>query len=971
MEVSIMKKFLRYFIGLVIIPMLTTHQATPAARPHETREIVTRSKSLRDKTLAKARAKRTGKTASVYAEKSSEAPEVKVAGAKRKDHDGQKGDKGLEKRYKKDLIPAKHSPIRGLLNNSGTSCYALASLQVLFQLPEFNATLTQKACTTNPILKEYVALRNTAKKPGTPLVTKKFFDSMTPKYFSAQPLPEGQQDAEEFLRRLIEDASTHSDAFNFRQPSVITCNTCYNQRGDSIPFDPETKQELFSTSLQLALPTEDKLFALKDLLDNHFKPEKIHGKNKVKCDTCNKKQISTKQFKLESLPKILMIQLKRFDYTKGIASKITTAVSFPKKDLTLNTHATEDKETAAERSYDLVGIIYHNGDSIGRGHYVSVVKNNKNNTWNLCDDSRVNSISESNVDMCCIGSLITIHPHSDQFIPYILIYAQKVTKPVVEPVTVPATRSVTRALAKALTHAITDTGTDDDGETKEVGEPTKKKKPAVDGNGDDDDSKEPASPGDENSDDNANNTGDDATEKDKDVDDSDNDEVKTGEPVAPDYREIYAALNKGEKNMRNKKLAGINLSGSILDGVDFSGSELTNAKFCEARLSNIIFDGATLNGTDFSGAMLTDITFQDIDEEQRMTFKHVLFAKARMNNINFSDIQMGWTDFSDTFITQMEFNNVKNVVLKPSKKKKSKESRIYSPCDFSRSRITRLLIKNSEFIDMNFQHATIQEFTIRDSEIEDVNFKNCPHINELTIVRCTARNIDMQRITANDLNFNASNLNTVTFRGAKLTNFYINFAELNMPERYDFVTTTVVAARNLDFSDAIITRGFLIGRLAIAPLNGVSKTVGKALTLLTLRNPYLESKAMIHTSRIETIITNSTWHSAKLTGFNISGIRFNELYGFRTIASAQGCVFSNFLLLDDLENLGPEDTLNGMFLTLHQLKLKGAMVDGEIDDAFVSSQGPSLASGLANTAAQSVVSTVASKAAAIAIKVVS
>ena len=64
---------------------------------------------------------------------------------------------------------------------------------------------------------------------------------------------------------------------------------------------------------------------------NFLKKEKLQGENQYRCELCKKKVDAMKYLKLIKLPKILFLQLNRFEYdalTDG-RKKICDRVTFP------------------------------------------------------------------------------------------------------------------------------------------------------------------------------------------------------------------------------------------------------------------------------------------------------------------------------------------------------------------------------------------------------------------------------------------------------------------------------------------------------------------------------------------------------------------------------------------------------------------------------------------------------------------
>uniref|UniRef100_A0A672QA99 Ubiquitin carboxyl-terminal hydrolase 4 n=1 Tax=Sinocyclocheilus grahami TaxID=75366 RepID=A0A672QA99_SINGR len=83
------------------------------------------------------------------------------------------------------------------------------------------------------------------------------------------------------------------------------------------------------------------------------------------CPTCKKHQQATKKFDLWSLPRILVVHLKRFSYNRCWRDKLDTVVDFPIRDLNMSEFVCDPK--ADPYVYDLIAVSNHYG-GMGGGH---------------------------------------------------------------------------------------------------------------------------------------------------------------------------------------------------------------------------------------------------------------------------------------------------------------------------------------------------------------------------------------------------------------------------------------------------------------------------------------------------------------------------------------------------------------------------------------------------------------------------
>ena len=142
-----------------------------------------------------------------------------------------------------------------------------------------------------------------------------------------------QHDIQELCRVLFEaiEASLYETEDNFinnlfegSSTSVVKCLVCNSE---------SVKKDRF---LDISLPVRndyEKIYntSLEMAFRNFLKKEKLEGDNQYKCENCDNKVDALKYLKFTKLPKILFLQLNRFEYdilTDG-RRKICDRVTFP------------------------------------------------------------------------------------------------------------------------------------------------------------------------------------------------------------------------------------------------------------------------------------------------------------------------------------------------------------------------------------------------------------------------------------------------------------------------------------------------------------------------------------------------------------------------------------------------------------------------------------------------------------------
>ncbi|XP_077471390.1 ubiquitin carboxyl-terminal hydrolase 33 [Stigmatopora argus] len=134
---------------------------------------------------------------------------------------------------------------------------------------------------------------------------------------------------------------------------------------------------------------------LQDCLAAFFARDELKGDNMYSCEKCKKLRNGVKFCKMQSLPEILCIHLKRFRHELMFSTKIGTHVSFPLEGLDLQPFLAKDS-SAQIANYDLLSVICHHGTA-SSGHYIAYCRNNLNNLWYEFDDQSVTEVSESYV----------------------------------------------------------------------------------------------------------------------------------------------------------------------------------------------------------------------------------------------------------------------------------------------------------------------------------------------------------------------------------------------------------------------------------------------------------------------------------------------------------------------------------------------------------------------------------------------
>ncbi|CAD6453650.1 566a74af-750d-4e13-8cbb-6eaab4db9f93 [Sclerotinia trifoliorum] len=170
------------------------------------------------------------------------------------------------------------------------------------------------------------------------------------------------------------------DIFEGKMVSETKCLTC------------ETTSQRDETFLDLSIDLE-KNSSVTSCLQKFSAEEMLCEKNKFHCDTCGGLQEAEKRMKIKTLPKVLVLHLKRFKWTDDLTrlQKLFYTVNYPYHLRMFNT--TDDAEDP-DRLYELYAVVVHIGTNAFHGHYVAVIKT-EDRGWLLFDDEMVEPVDKS------------------------------------------------------------------------------------------------------------------------------------------------------------------------------------------------------------------------------------------------------------------------------------------------------------------------------------------------------------------------------------------------------------------------------------------------------------------------------------------------------------------------------------------------------------------------------------------------
>ncbi|RCN31654.1 hypothetical protein ANCCAN_22553 [Ancylostoma caninum] len=127
-----------------------------------------------------------------------------------------------------------------------------------------------------------------------------------------------------------------------------------------------------------------------ECIDLFTKQEQLGEEDSWYCPKCKKHERATKKLDLWNLPQILIIHLKRFQYSKWHRDKIDIPVVIPVKGFELNSKLANERHEHVK--YDLIAMSHHVG-GLGGGHYTASALNKTTGKWFEFNDSCVSEIA--------------------------------------------------------------------------------------------------------------------------------------------------------------------------------------------------------------------------------------------------------------------------------------------------------------------------------------------------------------------------------------------------------------------------------------------------------------------------------------------------------------------------------------------------------------------------------------------------
>ena len=308
---------------------------------------------------------------------------------------------GKNKDYEMNFNDKDKKEFIGLRNMSST-CYMNSILQQFFMIPMLRETILSINTDKQDSILYQLQLTFSALKT----YEFKYYD---PKYFvTVSNLSFFEQmDADEYYGLLVDKLETDINNLNAKNYQNLFKYFFGIKLTDELYFvecNHKRNNESLSYNIQLEVKNYNNI---DDSLKNYFKTEIMGGDNKIICEECKTKRLCHKKLKIKSLPNVLVISLKRFDYDfKNMTKfKLNNYFEFPfelnMSEFLINKNEASDKTDNKNSIYELTGITIHYGVS-DYGHYYDLIKA-VNNKWYKFNDTNITEFNENDIPKEAFG----------------------------------------------------------------------------------------------------------------------------------------------------------------------------------------------------------------------------------------------------------------------------------------------------------------------------------------------------------------------------------------------------------------------------------------------------------------------------------------------------------------------------------------------------------------------------------------
>jgi len=308
------------------------------------------------------------------------------------------------------------------LENFGNSCYVNSALQCLCHIRPFIDIILnlqqQQQQQLPPVTSAYAQLlteMQSIPKGATSAYQLKARISDVNRRFAGTD----QQDSHEFLTILLEilhdelmdnyQNSSIGDLMHGVIRSTVKCLACPEEtitddsflslplpvrRSAAETFDSKIRENICEKFIGIFISRSASDPDIHGSFQAFLSPEQLGENGQWFCENCQNLTDATKRFDLWQLPRVLILQLKRFTCDLTNDTKIATKIRF---DLQLNlSEFMKECEHDSAPLYNLVAVLTHSG-TLASGHYMTFAKHLDDEVWYHFDDQHVRQASSNEV----------------------------------------------------------------------------------------------------------------------------------------------------------------------------------------------------------------------------------------------------------------------------------------------------------------------------------------------------------------------------------------------------------------------------------------------------------------------------------------------------------------------------------------------------------------------------------------------
>ncbi|XP_049850722.1 uncharacterized protein LOC126323767 [Schistocerca gregaria] len=274
------------------------------------------------------------------------------------------------------------------LRNQGATCYLNSFLQSLFHLPYFrSAVYAIPTDSTNPTIPYALQLLfwdlETSNKPVFTTELTKSFGWKSEQLLMQHDIQELARLLEESLEDRMKGTPVEGTIEKLFRGQMQSCVRCTD-----IDFWSLKDEVFYDLSLNIHK-------CLYESIDKFTEVEKLEGPNRWKPNDTLGLQTANKWIKFKTLPPILHLHLKRFNFDWNLQAyvKDNSKLVFP-PELDLSPYMVSENPNQSETLYALYGVLVHSGGMDG-GHYYAFLRPYIKSQWYCFDDSLVKGVDES------------------------------------------------------------------------------------------------------------------------------------------------------------------------------------------------------------------------------------------------------------------------------------------------------------------------------------------------------------------------------------------------------------------------------------------------------------------------------------------------------------------------------------------------------------------------------------------------